>query len=109
MARLPKNYVKPPAFDNPLRPTADPKPDLAIVEDAPKKKKAKKVARPAAKTVDAPVQTDELKHRFTTRLTDAQWRGLQTELFNRRMAGQKCTTADLVREIVSCWLATTGE
>lgn len=119
MARLPKDYVKGPKFDNPLRPTVTP--DLAVVGpppiavEAPKEEKPEKPKRSKSrsvepknsevKTASSPDTQDELKHRFTARVTDAQWRGLQTELFQRKLAGEKIATADLVREILDKWLA----
>ncbi len=125
MSKLPSNMLATPKFDSPLRRTegqgaAAPKiplnaPALKSVEGGaakaqeskPKASAARKRApKPAVSNVDVAQASPEeaLDQRFSLRLTQEQFRALETRVFERKMAGDKLNAASLLREILDAWV-----
>jgi hypothetical protein len=96
MGKLPGNLVKPPAFDNPLRPTATPSTDNVVQIATPE------IPEDAVEDQHGPAG-DPLAHRISARFTDDQWKALQRDCHSQRMHGKRMNVAELLRQIVDEW------
>mgnify|MGYP003635208913 CR=1 FL=1 len=126
MSKLPTNMLSTPNFDSPLRrtgqgakviasPTSPLVPALKSVEGGAAKPKVTSARKRAPKpekvvpelearaTSESPEEA--LEQRFSLRLTQDQFRALETHVFERKMTGAKINAASLMREILDEWIA----
>jgi hypothetical protein len=117
MPKLPSNLVKPPAFDNPLRRTSPVHSGGAITEAAPEAvhqladnlTPSERAEGATVIPISAPRADQDqgvtTSHRITVRIDDATRRALESECYQRRIAGEKTNIAEIARGLLSQWAA----
>jgi hypothetical protein len=108
MPKLPPNFVKAPAKSKKKKAVAD----MAVSAEpvaapAERAERVERVGTPARLSLAEPLEPSGLRE-VLVRLTDEQYRALQSACDELRLQGQRVTVDEMVQRVVAGWMTNTA-